>query len=99
MVARLARRRLRAKLWQGARKCWPQQECDPTPHRTLDLDQCDHFQQQFARRRRRFLVIAARLSQRGMIQAARIILDVVNGWREDEVDMCKQAKIVVATFF
>ena len=101
MVARLARRRLRARLWKGTRKCI--HRCPPaqvpTWHRSLDLDQCAHWQQKFARRRRSLLLSAARLSQDGMVKEARVVLDEVNGWRDDLDGMCKQAKIVCATFF
>jgi hypothetical protein len=100
MVARLARRRLRARLWKGTRKCI--HRCPPaqvpTWHRSLDLDQCAHWQQKFARRRRSLLFVVARLSQDGMVKEARVVLDEVNGWRDDLDDMCKQAKIVCATF-
>jgi hypothetical protein len=34
-----------------------------------------------------------------MVKEARVVLDEVNGWRDDLGDMCKQAKIVAATFF
>ena len=100
MVARLARRRLCARLWKGTRKCIHRRSPAqvPTWHRILDLDQCAHWQQQFARRRRHLLFIVARLSQSGMVKEARVVLDEVNGWRDDLDDMCKRAKIVCATF-
>ena len=100
MVARLARRRLCARLWKGTRKCI--HRCPPaqvpTWHHRLDFDQCANFHQQFVRRRRAFLLIAANLSQEGMVKEARVIRAEVNGLRDDMADMCKRAKIVVATF-
>ena len=32
-------------------------------------------------------------------EEARIIWDEVNGWRDDDVDMCRHAKIVAASWF
>ena len=71
---------------------------DLTPHRTLDLVACVHFQQIFESRRRRLLKIAGLLYELGMGEGS-LLEEEIEGWRADEAEMLQKSKIVVANFF
>jgi len=102
MVSCLARRRLRSRLWKGTVnrncRCKSPPAYDLTPHRTLDLVACVHFQQIFESRRRRLLKIAGLLYELGMAEGS-LLEEEIEGWRADEAEMLQKSKIVVANFF
>ena len=100
MVACLARGRLRARLWKGTLKhrCQRPPVYDLTPHRALDLADCMHFQKIWARRRRRLRKIAVRCYELAMVDGNLLFIEIA-GWQDDEIEMEKQSKLTLTTFF
>ena len=100
MVACLARRRLRARLWKGTLKhrCQPPPVYDVTPRLSLDLAACVHFQEVWARRRERLHEMAVILYEEGIVEGHLPIMEI-DGWLADEIEMYKESKLALTTFF